>query len=94
MMDVLRSVVSFAGHFDPVKGDSLDDLRRRAVWLTALVAGVVAARERLLNKKEPLDPKPGLSHAAQLLYQALGEQPDETAARLLDLTLVLYAEHE
>ncbi len=94
MMEVLRSVVSFGGHFDPVKGDSPDDLRRRSVWLMALTAGIVAARFRLLDKKEPLDPKPGLSHAAQLLYQALGEQPDDTAARLLDLTLILYAEHE
>ncbi|NOS99374.1 MAG: bifunctional 2-methylcitrate synthase/citrate synthase [Phycisphaerales bacterium] len=94
MMDVLRTAVSLAGHFDPVTGDSPDDLRRRAVWLTALVAGVVAVRFRLLNRKEPLEPKPGLSHAAQLLYQSLGEDPDPTAARLLDLTLTLYAEHE
>ncbi len=94
MMDVLRSAVSFAGHFDPVKGDSPDDLRRRAVWLMAVCAGVVSARYRLLSKKEPVDPKPGLSHAAQILYQALGEVPDETSVRLLDLTLTLYAEHE
>ncbi len=94
MMDVLRSMVSFAGHFDPVKGDTIDDLRRRAVWLMGVAAGVVAARYRLLNKNEPLEPKPGLSHAQQLLYQALGQEPDDTAARLLDLTLILYAEHE
>ncbi|MCH7527718.1 MAG: citrate synthase, partial [Planctomycetes bacterium] len=94
MMEVLRSMVSYAGHFDPVKGSSIDDLRRRAVWLTAVVASVVTARYRLLNKREPLAPKDGLSHAAQLLYQSLGEEPEPTPVRLLDLTLILYAEHE
>ncbi len=94
MMDVLRSGVSMAGHFDPIQVDSLDDLRRRSVWLLAVSSDVVAARYRLLNGKEPVRPKSGLSHAAQILYMAHGSQPDETSARLLDLTLVLYAEHE
>ncbi len=94
MMDVLRSMISIVGHFDPVKGDSPDDLRRRAIWLTAMCAGIVAARYRLINSHEPIDPKPGLSHAAQILYQCHGTEPDPTSARLIDLTLVLYAEHE
>lgn len=94
MMDVLRSMVSFVGHFDPVKGSSIDDLRRRSVWLTAQVASIVAARFRILKKCELVEPKAGLSHAAQLLYQCFGEEPDPTTVRLLDLTLILYAEHE
>ncbi len=94
MMDVLRSGVSMAGHFDPTKGESLDDLRKRSVWLLAVSSDVVAARFRLLNGKEPVRPKSGLSHAAQILYMAHGTEPDETSTRLLDLTLVLYAEHE
>lgn len=94
MMDVLRSMVSFAGHFDPIEGDEPQALRERAVWLTAQVSGILAARYRLLNGQEPLTPECGLSHAAQLLYLAHGEVPDELSARLLDLTLVLYAEHE
>ncbi len=94
MMDVLRTGVSMAGHFDPVQGDGETELRRRATWLMTVTAGVVAARYRLINQKEPLAPKPGLSHAQQILYQCLGEEPDDTSARLLDLTLILYAEHE
>ena len=92
MMDVLRTAVSMAGHFDPVADPA--DLRERSVWLTAQIASIIAVRYRLLNGQEPLDAKPGLSHAAQLLYQANGQEPDELHARLLDLTLVLYAEHE
>lgn len=94
MMDVLRTVVSFAGHFDPVHGEEPEQLRQRAVWLTAQVAGIIAARYRLLRGEEPLDPRCGLSHAAQILYLTQGEAPDALSAHLLDLTLVLYAEHE
>ena len=93
IMEVLRTAVSMSGHFDPVEGEQPDDLRRRAVWLTAIVATVIAARTRIVQHKLPLDPKPGLSHAAQILYQIRGEVPPEPSARLLDLALVLYAEH-
>ena len=94
MMDVLRTGVSMAGHFDPVRGNSPDDLRKRSVWLMAVTADVVAARYRMVNGKEPVEPKPGLSHAAQILYMCHGKEQDETSVRILDLTLVLYAEHE
>ena len=94
MMDVLRSGVSLAGHFDPVPGDDEEALRKRAVWLIAVTADVLAVRYRLRNGKEPVPPKPGLRHAAQILYMCHGREPDETSARILDLTLILYAEHE
>jgi len=94
MMDVLRSMVSYTGHFDPITGKANDENRERAIWLTAQIASIIAARFRLLNGKEPLDPRPGLGHAAQLLYQLHGTDPDPLAAELVDLTLVLYAEHD
>ncbi len=94
MMDVLRTGVSMAGHFDPVKGDSVDDLRKRSVWLMAVTGDIVAARFRTMNGKEPIKAKAGLSHAAQILFGCHGIEPDETSDRLLDLTLVLYAEHD
>jgi citrate synthase len=94
MMDVLRTGVSMSGHFCPVEGEDGEPLRQRAMYLTAQIAGIIAARYRLLNGKEPLDPKPGLSHAAQILYQCHGADPSAQAERTLDLTLILYAEHE
>lgn len=94
MMDVLRTGVSMAGHFDATGGSSPDDLRKRAVWLLAVCSDVLAARFRLLNGKEPVKPKPGLTHAAQILYMCHGAEPDDTSSRLLDLTLILYAEHD
>jgi 2-methylcitrate synthase/citrate synthase II len=94
MMSVLRTCISMASHFDPVQGQDLTALRRRAIWLLAQASDIVAARYRLMNGKEPVSPKPGLSHAGQMLYMFHGADPDETSTRILDLTLVLYAEHE
>jgi 2-methylcitrate synthase/citrate synthase II len=94
MMDVLRSMVSLLGHYDPTDGGGEDDLRRQSIWLTASIASLIAARYRFVQRQQPLEAKPGLSHAAQLLYQFHGTEPDEQAVRLIDLTLVLYAEHE
>ena len=94
MMSVLRTCISMASHFDPVVGQELDSLRRRAIWLLAVASDIVAARYRLLNGKDPIIPKPGVSHAHQMLYMFHGTEPDELSVRLLDLTLVLYAEHD
>ena len=94
MMDVLRSMVSYTGHFDPVEGTGEEADRERAIWLTSQIGAIIAARFRLMNGKEPLEPKEGLSHAAQILYQCHGEIPEPLAAELIDLTLVLYAEHD
>ena len=94
MMSALRTCISMAGHFDPVQGQDAAALRRRATWLLAQASDIVAARYRLMNGKEPVPPKPGLSHAGQMLYMFHGVDPDETSARILDLTLVLYAEHD
>ncbi|MBI1318583.1 MAG: bifunctional 2-methylcitrate synthase/citrate synthase [Candidatus Hydrogenedens sp.] len=94
MMDVLRSMVSYAGHFDPVQGDDAKANQERSLWLTAQIASIIAARYRLMNGNEPVSPKAGLSHAAQILYQCHGEEPTPLAAELIDLTLILYAEHD
>jgi len=94
MMDVLRTGVSMAGHFDPIQGDDLDALRRRSVWLMAVTADVVAARFRFLQGKQPMAAKAGMTHAATLLYMCHGTEPDDLSARLLDLTMTLYAEHD
>ena len=94
LMSALRTCISMASHFDPVEGQQLDALKRRAIWLLAQASDIVAARFRLLRGKEPIEPKRGLSHAAQMIYMFHGTDPDELSARILDLTLVLYAEHD
>ncbi|MBI2423644.1 MAG: citrate synthase [Candidatus Hydrogenedentes bacterium] len=94
MMDVLRSMVSLTGHFDPVRGDGEEADRQRAYWLTAQISSIIAARFRLLKGLEPVPAKDGLGHAANLLYMCHGAEPTELEAGIVDLTLVLYAEHD
>jgi len=94
MMSVLRTCISLAGHYDAIPGQSIDELRRRAVWLLAVASDVVAARYRMRQGKEPVPPRKGLSHAAQMLYMLHGKEPDPESIRILDLTLILYAEHD
>lgn len=93
-MDVLRTAVSMADHFCPVRGEDEEAWYQRTLYFTSQSTGIIAARHRIMNGQEPVQPKSGLSHAEQFLYQFHGKDPDPTAVELIDLTLILYAEHE
>jgi 2-methylcitrate synthase len=94
-MDVLRSGVSLLGHFDADLGDDGHEANvRKAVRLTAQIPTLLAARHRLARGEEPVAPNPSLSHAANLLWLITGREPDPFDARVLDVSLILYAEHE
>jgi citrate synthase len=93
-MDVLRSAMSMAGHFCPVRGDDHAALVERATRILALVPTIIGARLHYLAGQTPVAPRPGLSHAAQCLWLAKGREPSPVEARIINLTLVLYAEHE
>lgn len=93
-MDVQRTALSMIGHFDPAKGDSKEALLERAKHILAVVPSIIGARVAYQSGKTPVDPKPGLSHAAQTLWLIHGREPKPVEIRLLNLTLVLYAEHE
>ncbi|MCG3125629.1 MAG: 2-methylcitrate synthase [Phycisphaerae bacterium] len=93
-MEVLRTAVSMCGHFDPTSGGDRANLIRRTTYLLAVIPSLIGARCRLLGKQEPVEPKPGLSHAAQILHLIFGQPPAALHERLMNLTLILYAEHE
>ena len=93
-MDMLRSAVSMLGHFDVATGEDRNAEIQRAIHVLGAVPTLIAARLRVLEGKDPIAPKPGLSHAAQFYWMTFGKEPDQLTERVLDLTLVLYAEHE
>lgn len=93
-MDVLRTGISMLGHFDPFSGDDRAALVGRATHCLAVAPSIIGARLRFLAGQEPLAPQPGLSHAAQTLYLTTGKVPSALHEKILNLTLVLYAEHE
>jgi citrate synthase len=94
-MTSLRTVVSALGALDPDAGDeTLPANSRKALRLTAQMAGLVAAIERVRRGKEVVVPDPSLSHAANFLYMLKGEPPAPAAVRAMDVALILHADHE
>ncbi len=93
-MDVLRTAVSTLAAFDPETADkSPAATLRKGIRLTVQVPMVVAAHEHIRNGREPVAPDPKLGHAANFLYMLKGKEPSADAARLMDLDMVLHAEH-
>lgn len=93
-MAALRTAVSMLGATDPA-ADDLEPANQRRIGLrlTAQVPVLTAAFERLRQGLEPVAPDPDLSLAANFLYMLNGERPLEAAARVMDVALVLHAEH-
>jgi citrate synthase len=93
-MDVLRTAVSALSAVDPETADkSPAATLRKGIRLTSQVAMIVAAHEHIRNGREPVAPDPQLGHAANFLYMLKGKQPSADAARLMDMDMVLHAEH-
>ncbi len=94
-MDVLRTAVSALGIYDPeAKDNSQAANLRKSVRLTAQLATVVAAIDRLRNARPLVPPDPALGHSANFLYMLWGKRPDETSAHTVDIALILHADHE
>ncbi|HYX27210.1 MAG TPA: citrate synthase [Pyrinomonadaceae bacterium] len=94
-MDRLRTVVSALAMFDPEARDlSRAASIRVATRLTARFPTIVAAIERARNNQEIIAPKPELNIATNFLYMMTGEMPDEFDAHVLDVALILQADHE
>lgn len=94
-MDMLRTVTSALAFFDEEKRDlSREASIRVATRLTARFPTIVAAIERARNHLEIVAPQPELNIATNFLYMMKGEMPDEFDAHVLDVALILQADHE
>jgi len=93
-MDVLRTAVSALAAFDPdVADNSPEATLRKGVRLTSQVPMIVAAHEAIRHDRAPPAPDPNLSHAANFLQMVTGKPASAAAARLMDIDLILHAEH-
>jgi citrate synthase len=94
-MDVLRTLTSALGHYDPDASDQSPKANeRKAIRLTAQLGSIVATVGRLNAGGGPIQPDPVLSHAANFLYMLTGERPSGLATRAFDVALILHADHE
>jgi len=64
-----------------------------SVRLISQVATIAAAVARARQGKEPIAPREDLSHAANFLYMMHGSEPSEIMSRVLDVSLILHADH-
>ena len=93
-MDVLRTAVSALSAFDPDTADkSPAATLRKGIRLTSQVPIIVAAHDHIRNGREPVAPDAKLGQAANFLYMLKGHAPSADAARLMDIDMVLHAEH-
>jgi citrate synthase len=94
-MDLLRTLTSALGHYDPDATDHSPQANvRKAVRLTAQLSSLVASMGRLAAGGGLIQPDPVLGHAANFLYMLTGERPSGLATRAFDVALVLHADHE
>jgi citrate synthase len=93
-MSALRTGVSALGMVDPDRDDDGPEAtRRKAIRLIAKLPTLVAAFERSRGGNPPIAPRADLGHAANFLYMLTGEEPDPDDARVMDVCLILHAEH-
>jgi citrate synthase len=94
-MDVLRSGASLLSHWDPDRADNGREANfRKAERLLVQLPVLMAARHRLKQGKEPVGPERGRSLAANILWMLFRAEPTPAHIRAMDVTLILYAEHE
>jgi citrate synthase len=94
-MDVLRSGCSMLAHWDPEVADNSHDANvRKAERLLAQLPVVMCARHRLKEGKEPVSAEAGRSLAENCLHMLLRANPTPAHIKAMDVSLILYAEHE
>ena len=93
-MDVLRTAVSALALDEPKENRSGPGSIQGALRLTATLPTILGEFHRRRAGRSPIEPRPGLSHAAYLLYALLDRTPTESEARAIDVALILHADHE
>ena len=94
-MAVLRTAVSLLSHLSPLCEDNNAEADlKKSMYLLAQIPTCIGVHQMALDGKTPVEPDPNLGHAANLLWCMSGEVPHESAAKVMDVSLVLYAEHD
>ncbi|HEV2225487.1 MAG TPA: citrate/2-methylcitrate synthase [Nitrososphaerales archaeon] len=89
-MDALKVGVAALGIFD----DPMYNQQEKAMSIAAKIGTVVAAIHRHKHDQELIAPRDDLSYASNLLNMVTGEVPSKDDTRLMDVLLILHADHE
>jgi len=93
-MEALQAAIAALGMFYPDRDPlSATDRYNSSVRIIAKAPTLVAAYHRLSHGKDYIPPKEDLGHAENFLYMLTGEVPEPEVARVMDICLILHAEH-
>jgi len=100
-MEMLQTAVAALGMFYPgneclSSGDVCDDIdyvHSMTVKIIARMGSIVTMWEHIRNGYDPIGPRDDLTYAENFLYMLTGKEPDPLLAKLLDVCLILHAEH-
>lgn len=100
-MEMLQTAIASLGMFYPSNecltgSDVCEDLNyvhNMTVKIIARMATIVAMWKHIRNGYDPIPPREDLSYAENFLYMWNGKEPDPLLARILDVCLILHAEH-
>ena len=100
-MDMLQSMMACLGMYHTgadclTSADHCDDpnfVHNTSVTIIAHMATMVAMWEHIRNGYDPIEPRTDLTHAENFLWMLTGTEPDRYVARIMDICLILHAEH-
>ncbi len=99
-MEMLQTVVASLGMFysgdcltDSEACDDLNYIHNTSVQILARMGPIVAMWEHIRNGYDPVRPRADLNYAENFLYMLNGEEPDPLLAHIMDVCLILHAEH-
>jgi citrate synthase len=98
-MDVVRTAVSILGHLDQDCQDNSPAANlRKSKRLLAKTPTIIGHMQNVIDGKPIVGPErggdPTLDHAANLLFMMTGNKPSIEHAKCIDVSLILYAEHD
>jgi 2-methylcitrate synthase len=94
-LDALRTAVSLAAAIDPdTRASDREANERKAYRLMNLVPETVAAWQRIRTGRAPVEAPVEGGHAARFLHLIDGRAPSPDVAHVLDVALILHADHE
>ncbi len=100
-MEMLQTSVASLGMFYLgneclTGGDSckdLDYIHNMTVKIIARMSSLVAMWQHIRSGYDPIEPRNDLGYAENFLYMLTGKEPDPLLARIMDVCLILHAEH-
>lgn len=93
MVALQSAVAALAGYFPHQDVTDRKKNRTAALRLIACTPAIVAGFDRIRKGLDVLQPDLALSHAGDFLFQLNGVVPDAQETRILDMCLVMHAEH-